>query len=145
MFGAAPPAWARFLNKLRDRLGSLVDLKPGEAKDDGSQAGSFPITHQTDDTVVFGFGDWHLNFRVVVEVTGQDGGSLVVASTLVRRKHWFGHAYLTLISPFHKMIVRHLLRNVAAEAGGWSKAHQIAEKHHEKSPPPHDGRGLFCL
>jgi hypothetical protein len=114
MFGATPPAWARFLNTLRDRLGSLIGLKPGEAKDDGSQAGSFPVTHQTDDTVVFGFDDWHLNFRVVVEVTEQDSGCLVVASTLVQRKHWFGYAYLTLISPFHKLIVRRLLRNVAA-------------------------------
>ena len=38
----------------------------------------------------------------------------VTATTLVRTHNWLGRAYLAIILPFHRLIVRTLLRQVAA-------------------------------
>ena len=61
-----------------------------------------------------GFDDWHLDFRVVVDVLalGADRQQ-VTATTLVRTHNWMGRAYLALIMPFHRMIVRTMLAQAA--------------------------------
>ena len=40
--------------------------------------------------------------------------SRVTATTLVLTHNWLGRSYLALILPFHRLIVRAMLRRVAA-------------------------------
>ncbi len=69
---------------------------------------------ETPERLVAGFDDHHLDFRVVVDVTASGRGQQVTATTLVRTNNWLGRIYLAIILPFHRLVVRALLRQVAA-------------------------------
>ena len=113
---ARPPAWIRRLLRLRNLLVAPLGLKgTPEAAGAQSQAriGFFPIVSQSAERVVLGFDDKHLDFRVVVDSAPTDGGSRITATTLVRQHNRIGRVYLTLILPFHRIIVPAML----AQAG----------------------------
>ena len=76
--------------------------------------GIFPIVSQTPDRLVAGFNDKHLDFRVIVDVATSGATQNVTATTLVLTHNWLGRTYLAVIMPFHRLIVRTLLRQVAA-------------------------------
>ncbi len=80
----------------------------------GGAIGIFPVLSETPDRLVAGFDDHHLDFRVVVDVAASGQGQQVTATTLVRTHNLFGRAYLAVILPFHRLIVRTMLRQVAA-------------------------------
>ena len=69
---------------------------------------------ETPERLVAGFDDHHLDFRVVVDVTTSGQRQQVTTTTLVRTHNWLGRAYLAIILPFHRLIVRTMLRQVAA-------------------------------
>jgi hypothetical protein len=113
-FGRAPN-WVVGLMKLRNRIVALFGLKTAGEKAIASETGigPFPIISQTPHRIVMGFDDRHLDFRVVVDVSESDNGvQSVQASTLVKTKNWLGKAYLTIVMPFHKMIVPAMLRQI---------------------------------
>ncbi len=60
-----------------------------------------------------GLDDKHLDFRVVIDVAGTADQQRVTATTLVLTHNLLGRAYLTIILPFHRLIVRNMLRQVA--------------------------------
>lgn len=76
--------------------------------------GIFPVISQTPDRLVAGFNDSHLDFRVVVDVAAHGAGQRVTATTLVKTHNWLGRTYLAIILPFHRLVVRTMLRQVAA-------------------------------
>jgi hypothetical protein len=76
--------------------------------------GIFPVVSQTPDRLIAGFNDHHLDFRIVIDVTGPRGVRQVTATTLVLTHNWLGRTYLAIILPFHRLIVPALLRQVAA-------------------------------
>ena len=51
---------------------------------------------------------------MVVDVVASGQGQQVTATTLVRTHNLLGRAYLAIILPFHRLVVRALLRQVAA-------------------------------
>lgn len=112
MFESPPPRWVRALNALRNKIVGIFGIKPGQITIAEGQDGAFPRLSQSQDAAVYGFDDWHLNFRIVIEVRDRDAGHAVRLTTLVRRNNGFGHVYIFLISPFHRLIVRRLLRNL---------------------------------
>jgi hypothetical protein len=63
--------------------------------------------------LVAGFNDKHLDFRVVVDVAAAGPGQSVTATTLVMTHNLFGRCYLAIILPFHRLIARAMLRQVA--------------------------------
>ena len=112
------PRWISALLALRNRLGALIGLKGTEevARDKGvrRRIGFFPVVSEAPDCVVMGFDDWHLDFRVVVDVRALGANSQqVTTTTLVRTHNWTGRAYLALIMPFHRVIVRTMLAQAA--------------------------------
>jgi hypothetical protein len=50
---------------------------------------------------------------VVVDVAAIGAGQQVTATTLVKTHNRFGRTYLTLILPFHRLIVASMLRKIA--------------------------------
>ena len=113
---AQQPRWAEALLSLRNFLVAPLGLKtsgatPATPRD---MIGIFPVVSETPDRLVAGFNDRHLDFRVVVDVTPPGDVRQVTAITLVLTHNWLGRAYLAIILPFHRMIVRALLRQVAA-------------------------------
>ena len=95
------PVWIRTLMGLRNRLGRLVGLKP-------ARASGFPVLRQSADEVVLGFDDWHLDFRIVVEIAG----GFATVTTLVRWHNAWGRAYLAAVMPFHRVIATRMIEGV---------------------------------
>ena len=111
------PQWIKNLMKIRNRLASLVGLKTDVAMtetDDtlilleGSSMGMFEIYHIGKHEIIAGEKDRHLDF--IVSVLRQE--DRVTVSTLVKYHNFFGKVYMALISPFHKRIVKHIMRKL---------------------------------
>jgi hypothetical protein len=50
----------------------------------------------------------------VVDIAASERGQRVTATTLVLTHNLLGRTYLAIILPFHRLVVRALLRQVAA-------------------------------
>ena len=110
---ARPPAWVSRLLALRNAIVTPLGLKTGrETEGHADRIGMFPVQSATNDRLVLGFQDKHLDFRVVVDVLETAGGSAATATTLVRTHNLLGRSYLAVILPFHRLIVRASLEGV---------------------------------
>jgi len=110
------PRWVATLISLRNFL-----MRPFGLKTSGANAatpremiGIFPVLSETPDRLVAGFDDKHLDFRGVVDVANSGAERNVTATTLVLTHNRLGRTYLAVILPFHRLVVRTLLRQVAA-------------------------------
>jgi Protein of unknown function (DUF2867) len=114
MIGQAP-RWVDWLLALRNILVAPFGLKTSGADqtEPKEMIGMFPVLSETPDRVVAGFNDRHLDFRVVVDVATSDSAQNVTATTLVLTHNLLGRTYLAIILPFHRLIVRTMLRQVA--------------------------------
>jgi hypothetical protein len=108
----ATPSWIAPLMRTRDAVVGRLGLKRSTDHHPGDMEmiGVFPIVERSDDRVVLGFDDRHLDFRVVVDVRHPlPDRSVVSMTTLVNRKILFGKIYIAVITPFHKLLVRSAL------------------------------------
>jgi Protein of unknown function (DUF2867) len=111
---ARGPRWIDMLLALRNLMVTPFGLKTSAPSSAFGLVGIFPVVSQTPDRLVAGFNDRHLDFRVVVDVARAGRGQRVTATTLVKTHNLLGRAYLAIILPFHRLIVRSMLRQVAA-------------------------------
>ena len=103
------PGWARFLLKIR----ALVTAPFGLSNDGRSapdKVGVFPVETESNNELIAGFNDKHLNFRV--SVISQEGR--VFLATWVHTNNIGGLIYLKTILPFHILISRNALARVRA-------------------------------
>jgi hypothetical protein len=112
------PLWVRLLMRIRNAVTGLVGLKPAITHSTGDieMIGIFPVVSKNDREVVLGFDDRHLDFRVVIDV--QNSGArhqIVSATTLVNRKILLGRIYITVITPFHKLVVVAMLKGLGRQ------------------------------
>jgi hypothetical protein len=107
------PRWIDILLALRNLIVAPFGLKTSAPLGAVDLIGIFPVVSQTPDRLVAGFDDRHLDFRVVVDVTSAAHGQRVTATTLVKTHNLLGRVYLAIILPFHRLIVRRMLRQVA--------------------------------
>ena len=104
------PFWARGLVHLRRALTTPFGLSQ-DGPDHEDKVGAFPVTYVTDQEIVAGFDDKHLNFLVSVWTDGNQ----VALATWVRPHGWPGKVYLSLILPFHILIARNGVRRVGVK------------------------------
>ncbi|WP_038970636.1 DUF2867 domain-containing protein [Bradyrhizobium genomosp. III] len=112
------PRWIDVLLRLRNILVTPFGLK---TSGEGAPAphgliGLFPVVDETPERLVAGFDDYHLDFRIVVDVAGDAAGRQVTSTTLVRTHNLLGRTYLTLIMPFHKLVVRNMMTGIMEPA-----------------------------
>lgn len=120
-----PSPWFRALLACRDALVTPFGVKTSARLRSELRARSaphidfFPIISREGHELVIGEDDRHLDFRTSVLLRGAavDGKHEVVATTVVRCHNSFGHLYLFLIAPFHRLVVRSNLARAAAK--GW--------------------------
>jgi hypothetical protein len=108
------PRWIDMLTALRNLMVAPFGLRTSAPSGASDLIGIFPVVSQTPGRLVAGFNDRHLDFRVVVDVAGSDHGQRVTLTTLVKTHNLLGRVYLAIILPFHRLIVRSMLRQVAA-------------------------------
>jgi len=113
---ARSPRWAEALLNLRNMIVAPLGLKTSGAGEHaaGGMIGIFPVVSETPERLVAGFNDSHLDFRVVVDVMPVGRRQQITTTTLVRTHNRLGRAYLAAVMPFHRVIVRSMLRRVAA-------------------------------
>jgi hypothetical protein len=109
------PRWVEMLLSLRNFLAAPFGLKTSGANAAAPREmiGIFPVISETPDRLVAGFNDKHLDFRVIVDVADSSTARNVTATTLVKTHNWLGRTYLAIILPFHRLVVRALLNQVA--------------------------------
>ena len=112
------PRWVQSLLDLRNAIVAPFGLKTSGADDTTTHGmiGLFPVLSEAPQRLVAGFDDHHLDFRVVVDVAPAERGQEVTATTLVLTHNWLGRAYLSVITPFHRMIAKTLLGQVGQAA-----------------------------
>jgi hypothetical protein len=112
------PRWIGALTRLRNILVTPFGLKTsGEGTPaPGGLIGLFPVLSETPEQLVAGFNDYHLDFRIVVDVAGEAVLRHVTLTTLVRTNNRLGRAYLAFITPFHKLVARSMMGRLAEPA-----------------------------
>ncbi len=110
------PRWIDALLRLRNIMVAPLGLKTsGEGEPaPGGMIGMFPVMSETPERLVAGFNDCHLDFRVVVDVAPAGSGQQITATTLVLTHNLLGRIYLAVILPFHRLVVRSMMRQLAA-------------------------------
>jgi hypothetical protein len=112
---ARAPRWVDALLVLRNIIVAPFGLKTSGGERAAREIiGIFPVVSETPERLVAGFNDRHLDFRVVVDVATIGRRQSVTATTLVLTHNWLGRTYLKIIMPFHRLVVRAMLRQVAA-------------------------------
>lgn len=102
--GLALPGWAAALLSLRNTLVRPFGLKTGEP-----DKPIFPTCLETEDELILGTDDKHLNFRIGLI---RDQGRIYM-STWVHPHNLWGRAYLRLVMPFHILISRGAVARMA--------------------------------
>jgi hypothetical protein len=96
------PGWATWLFRLRNAIVGVFGLKADSADTD------FPLISQTETEVVSGLGDSHLDFRA--SILKDPTAGTIALTTVVHFNNVWGRVYFLPVKPFHKIIMRTLLR-----------------------------------
>ncbi len=104
------PAWIATLLGIRDclvqpfGLKRAADLRAGG----GDRISLFRVYERYDYEIILGEDDLHLDFRVSVLLKPASEGRprRLIVTTLVFCKRPLGQAYIALIAPFHRLVVR---------------------------------------
>jgi Protein of unknown function (DUF2867) len=114
LFGRSP-RWVRGLLALRDAIVAPFGITTSKAarKIPVDRIGLFPVLSETPQRLVAGLDDSHLDFRALVDVAPVPGGTRITATTVVLTHNLLGRTYLTIIMPFHRLVVRAMLKQAA--------------------------------
>jgi len=119
------PLWMKLLLIVRNKVASLAGLDAPTASEIlhvemknryavGEKIGVWPIFSLSDDEIVAGRNNKHMDFRLsVLKMPGADGTSVVV-TTICTVHNLSGKLYLFLVVPFHRYGVRKLMANALA-------------------------------
>lgn len=109
------PKWVSWLMALRNTLVKFIGLqteKPSTAVigfKEGEYIGFFQIMSIQDNDIVLGADDSHLNFRAIISCNSDQEYNIDL-TTLVEFNNKTGRIYFSLIKPFHKIVVKHMLK-----------------------------------
>lgn len=123
-FFDSSPKWIEKLFTLRNAIVKMLGLKVSDLNDrkrqrelfkveKGNGLGLFKVFDKSDNEVLLGEDDKHLDFRVLFLLI-QNGNSNYVftLTTPVRFHNAFGRFYFAIIKPFHQFIVPAMMNNI---------------------------------
>lgn len=100
------PEWVDVLMKLRNRIVGVFGLKTD--RNTPKPETFFPVIENRKDEIVMGVDDKHLNFRAsILKDSLEESISLI---TVVHYNNVWGKVYFFPVKPFHKIIMRVLLK-----------------------------------
>lgn len=129
-FFTSGPKWVEKLFTIRNKIVGLFGLKTAGSIIDrqkqldnfkcepGEQLGLFKVFSRTNNEVVLGEDDKHLNFRVSLfldQLLNETDKKTLSISTTVEFNNWFGRLYFLPVRPFHKLIVPTILKGIIKE------------------------------
>ena len=102
-----PPKWVNWLLYIRNSIVGTLGLKTKKEKREG-QTTYFVLIEKSENEIVMGENDKHLDFRVSVFV--DRANSFIYLTTIVRFNNFLGKVYFLPVKPFHKLIVKSCLK-----------------------------------
>ncbi len=119
------PLWVKRILILRNQIASLCGLDvptPGEimnveiksSYDVGDTIGPWPIFALSENELIAGRNNGHLDFRLSILRIKGEGAPRVVVSTICSVHNLFGKLYLFFIVPFHKWGVKRLIADAVS-------------------------------
>jgi len=119
------PLWMKVLLIVRNKLAALVELNGSTASEVldirirrhygvGEKIGRWRIFALSENEVVAGGDDKHLDFRVSVLIATEGDEASVVVSTVCAVHNLAGKIYLFFVVPLHRYGVRKLMTNALA-------------------------------
>jgi len=119
------PMWMKLLLIVRNKVASLAGLDAPTAAEIlhveirdryavGEKLGVWPIFFLSEDEVVTGRNNRHLDFRLSVLKVPDGDSTSVVVSTICTVHNLAGKLYLFFVVPFHRYGVRKLMANALA-------------------------------
>ena len=123
------PRWFVSLMVLRNLLVSAFGLKTGlggaplePAREVRFELGArdcyFTLIDRTDEELVMGEGDKHLDFRVSTKKKySPEGVTVFELTTVVWYNNWLGPIYFNVVKPFHRLLIRRMVERAAARLG----------------------------
>jgi hypothetical protein len=108
------PPWIILLMKMRNKIVQPFGWKTGKEMMSDKKPGYtfFTKIAQTENELIMGENDRHLNFRVSVLIDRL--ASHIYMTTLVHYNNRMGKIYFFFIKPFHKIIVKSALKKYEA-------------------------------
>lgn len=110
------PNWIKALFTLRNNIARLIGLKTEIPKDYnenfkvGGYLKKFKIYALSENEVILGADDTHLNFRAIV-MNNHKAVFNIKVITLVEYNNQKGKIYMGFIKPFHRLVVRRMVKN----------------------------------
>ncbi|WP_055129731.1 DUF2867 domain-containing protein [Pseudomonas mediterranea] len=115
------PSWIGWLMKIRDTIVACFGLKTAKQLATlANRVGIFKVYSTNQTEIVLGEDDKHLDFRIsilCVEEAEPEGSRQLVFSTVVQCHNRLGRAYILMIAPFHRLVVKASLLRAARV--GW--------------------------
>lgn len=105
------PGWVVRLFKLRNALVGVFGLKTD--KQSSGQETFFTLIENREDEIIMGENDKHLNFRASIFKNTSAG--TIALTTLVHFNNVWGKIYFFPVKPFHKIIMKVLLKRYAQQ------------------------------
>lgn len=125
VFFSTTSGWINQLFHLRNKIVSLFGLKvPENIKErerlleefecePGQKLGLFQVYEKNDNEVILGEDDRHLNFKVsFLKENLFNHKKQLSVTTVVKFNNRFGKYYFFIIKPFHKLIVKSMLKKL---------------------------------
>ncbi len=127
LFLTCGPKWVDFLMKIRDKAVGIFGLKTSDMLteqdkkldniklEQGEQLDIFQLYEKTDNEVILGGDDKHLDLRVslLIELSAPDSDKRELSiTTVVKFNNFFGRLYFLPVRPFHEIIVKTTLKNM---------------------------------
>ncbi|MFY9088610.1 DUF2867 domain-containing protein [Arcobacter aquimarinus] len=100
-----------FRNKIMSLFGFKTEIKYSNNIKDiqvGNKVGFFSIYYIDEHEIIAGEKDKHLDFCVSFYKNDTD----LTVTTLVQYNNFFGKIYMTFVKPFHKIVVKNMLKNL---------------------------------
>lgn len=114
------PGWVNSLMKLRNTLVRPFGLQTGKTEKlaeefrkvilNGGQVGLTSVTEKSDNETVLLLSDSHLNAYMSVIVAQNGNSQTITVVTVVHYNNTLGRIYFFFVKPFHKVIVKAMLK-----------------------------------
>ncbi|MCD9114718.1 DUF2867 domain-containing protein [Pseudomonas bijieensis] len=118
------PAWIGWLMNVRDTIVACFGLKTARHLATlGNRIEIFKVYSTNQTEIVLGEDDKHLDFRISILCSAEaepEGSRQLVFSTVVHCHNRLGRAYIFVIAPFHRLVVKASLLRAARI--GWPLA-----------------------
>lgn len=133
LFLSSGPEWANSLIKVRDKIVGVFGLKTsaemrqGQDNEEpmkfvpGERLGMFKLFEKSDNELILGENDKHLDFRVSLIVTAEapdERKSILSMTTAVVYKNRLGRFYFFPVQFFHRLIVRETMKEMLRQLNG---------------------------